>query len=137
MRTIAASGMGLILFSSALAFPALAATSPAIHQFDDLALSPMGDKTATVESDDPGNLTEEPHGAVIVRDAAGKSIGHSDPVWSPKGDALLFLATDEKAGKTTLYRAATGAPQSLAVISGVANTPRYSSDGGRIALLVT
>src|SRR6185437_3188102 len=146
MRTIAASGMGLILFSSALAFPALAATSPAIHQFGDLALSPMGDKTATVESDDPGNLTEEPHGAVIVRDAAGKSIGHydpctacrySDPVWSPKGDALLFLATDEKAGKTTLYRAATGAPQSLAVISGVANTPRYSSDGGRIALLVT
>ena len=126
-----------------LATPAIAAP---IHQFDDLALAPAGDKVAAVESDDPGNLTEEPHGTVVVRDAGGKIIAHydpcaacrySDPVWSPKGDALLFLAADEKAGKTTLYRAASGNPQSLTVMTGVANTPRFSSDGARVALLVT
>ena len=137
--------MKAIILSSALllATPAIAAP---IHQFSDLALTPVGDKTATVESDDPGNLAEEPHGAVVVRDAAGTVIAHydpcatcrySDPAWSSKGDALVFLAADEKASKTTLYRAASGNPQSLAVISGVANTPRFSADGGRIALLVT
>jgi len=49
----------------------------------------------------------------------------------------VFLAADEKAGKTTLYRAAGGKAQSLTVISGVANTPRFSADGARIAILAT
>ncbi len=134
----------------ALAATLLSATpviaAPAIHQFSDLALSPDGGKTATVESDDPGNLADEPHGTVVVRDAGGNVVAHydpctacrySDPVWSPKADALVFLAADEKVGKTTLYRAASGNPLSLAVISGVANSPRFSADGAQIALLVT
>ena len=128
-----------------LATPALAATS-AMHQFADLALAPDGGKTATVESDDPGNLTEEPHGAVVVRDVSGKVVAHydpcstcryADPAWSPKGDMLLFLAKDDKAGKTTLYGVQSGNPKALTVIDGVANTPRYSPDGTRIALLAT
>jgi dipeptidyl aminopeptidase/acylaminoacyl peptidase len=126
-----------------LATPAMAAP---IHQFSDLALAPAGDKLAVVESDDPGNLADEPHGTVVVRDAGGKIIAHydpcttcrySNPVWSPKGDAFVFLAADEKAGKTTLYRVASGNPQSLTVLSGVANTPLFSADGTRIALLAT
>ncbi len=153
MQNIAASGLvlglsGFCLSVLGLSGAAFAAPAPsgAIHQFDDLALAPAGDKTATVESDDPGNLTDEPHGAVIVRDAGGKIVAHYDPcaacrysgmAWSPKGDALVFLAVDEKAGKTTLYRVADGKTQSLTVISGVANTPRFSADGARIALLVT
>ena len=106
----------------------------------------MAGSSATVESDDPGNLTDEPHGTVVVRDASGKIVAHYDPctqcrysglAWSPKGDALVFLAADDKAGKTTLYRVAAGKPQALTVIAGVANTPLFSSDGARIALLAT
>ena len=124
MRSIAAlcAGLGfsgLCLSGLGLSGSAFAAPAPSgvIHQFDDLALAPAGDKTATVESDDPGDLTDEPHGAVIVRDEGGKIVAHYDPcaacrysgtAWSPKGDALVFLAADEKAGKTTLYRAANG-----------------------------
>jgi dipeptidyl aminopeptidase/acylaminoacyl peptidase len=138
MLKLAPLCLGLCLASPALAAP--------IHQFSDLALAPAGDKLATVESDDPGNLADEPHGAVVARDASGKIIAHYDPcaqcrysglAWSPQGDALVFLAADEKAGKTTLYRAASGKSQSLTVIAGVANTPLFSSDGTRIALLAT
>ena len=133
----------IALASLFLATPAFAATG-AIHQFSDLALAPGGDKVATVESDDPGNLADEPHGQVVVRDGTGKIIAHYDPctqcrysgaAWSPKGDALVFLATDEKAAKTTLFRAVSSSVQPLTMISGVANTARFSADGNRIALI--
>ena len=132
-----------ILASLLFATPALAAP---IHQFGDLALAPAGDKLATVESDDPGNLAQEPHGQVVVRDLAGKIIAHYDPcadcrysgtVWSPRGDALVFLGADDKSGKTTLFRAEAGKAQPLTNVSGVANSPRFSADGARVALLVT
>jgi dipeptidyl aminopeptidase/acylaminoacyl peptidase len=136
--------MKVLVFASLLmATPALALPT---HQFSDLALAPVGDKLAAVESDDPGNLAEEPHGKIVVRDQSGKIIAHYDPcagcrysgtVWSPKGDILLFLAADDKAGKTTLYRAGPGGVQPLTTILGVANTPRFSFDGARVALLVT
>lgn len=146
MRTFAASGIGLFLSCSALIVPALAATSPAMHEFSDLALSSDGSQTATVESDDPGNLPDEPHGAVVVRNAGGTVVAHydpcaqcrySDPAWSPRGDVLVFLATDDKAHKTTLYGVRSGKAQPLTEISGIANTPRFSADGARIALLAT
>src|SRR5215831_20261141 len=109
------------------AAPALAAGTT-VHQFSDLALAPAGDRTATVESDDPGNLADEPHGAVIVRGPDGKVVAHFDPcknchyanpTFSPKGE-LVFLANDEKAGKTTLYRVPDGVPRPLTVIAGIA-----------------
>ena len=135
----------------ALILPALLLSAPAFaanvtHQFADLALAPDGGRTATVESDDPGNLAEEPHGAIVVRDAGGAAVAHydpcstcryADPAWSPKGNMLVFLAADDKTGKTTLYGIQSGSPKALAVIEGVANTPRFSPDGTRIALLAT
>jgi hypothetical protein len=126
-----------VLISLLITTPALAAP---IHQFGDLALAPDGGKTATVESDDPGNLADEPHGQVVVRDQAGKIVVHYDPcaqcrysgtAWSPKGDALVFLATDEKAAKTILFRAVASSVQPLTTIAGFANTPRFSPDGTR------
>ena len=58
--------------------PALAAAT-IIHQFSDLALEPAGDRTATVESDDPGNLPDEPHGRIVVRGADGSMLASFDP----------------------------------------------------------
>ncbi|MGH6827404.1 MAG: S9 family peptidase, partial [Rhizomicrobium sp.] len=126
-----------------LATPASAAS---IHQFSGLALSPRGDLTATIESDDAGNLAEEPHGTVVVRDAQGEVVAdydpcagcrYSGPAFSPKDGSLVFLAADDKSGKTTLYRALGSRARPLAAISGVANTARYSADGSRIAFLAT
>jgi dipeptidyl aminopeptidase/acylaminoacyl peptidase len=116
-----------------------------IRQFDALALSPAGDRTADVEALDPGNLPALPHGTVVVRGADGKVVAQYDPckickysdtAWSAKG-MLSFVATDEAAGKATLFVADKTAPRVAVVISGVANTLRWSPDGARIALLVT
>ncbi|HEY4275771.1 MAG TPA: S9 family peptidase [Rhizomicrobium sp.] len=126
-----------------LSTPALAAP---IHNFSDLALSPDGGKTATVESHDPGGQAEEPHGVITVRDAGGKVIAHYDPckqcrysglTWSPKNDALIFLGADDKAHQTSLFSAAANTAKTLTVIKGIANTPRFSPDGARIAILAT
>jgi len=126
------------------ATPALAAATT-IHQFSDLALAPAGDRTATVESDDPGNLPDEPHGGVVLRGPDGKVFARFDPcktcryanpAFSPEGE-LVFLAADEKAGKTTLFHVPNNVPRPLTVINGIANTVRFSPDGNQIALLVT
>ena len=117
-----------------------------IRDHNHLALSAKGDRVANVEADDPGNLAEEPHGRVVVRDTQGKVVGsydpcktckYSDTAWSPSSGALAFIATDRKAGTATLYAVKNGKPQRLTVVSGVANTVRYAPDGSRIGLLVT
>ncbi len=139
------------LISSALLCIGVLATSAAsaapvvIHQFEALALAPGGDRTATVELNDPGNLPQLPHGAVVVRGADGKiqsrfdpckTCKYSDTAWSSKGD-LAFIASDEKAGTATLYVADKGAARVVVTLKGNANTARWSPDASRIALFAT
>jgi dipeptidyl aminopeptidase/acylaminoacyl peptidase len=125
--------------------PAYAA-SVVVHDFDHLAISADGKRIVDVEADDPGNLPEEAHGHVTVRGAGGKILAtydpckackYSDPAFSPQSDTFAFLASDEKAHKTTLFVVAGGKVRSLSVLDGVANTIRWSPDGTRIALLAT
>ena len=49
----------------------VASAQPAstIHNFEKLSLAPGGDRIVNVENVDPGNMTKEPHGAVVVRGA--------------------------------------------------------------------
>ena len=138
MRWIPALGIWLAIVST----PAASAT---IHQFSDLALAPQGDRTATVESDDPGNLSNEPHAKIVVRGPGGIELlsfdpcptcRYANPSFSVQGE-LVFLATDEKKGQTTLFHVPGGVPRPVAVISGIANTVRFSPDGSQIGLLVT
>ncbi|MGN6515996.1 MAG: S9 family peptidase [Rhizomicrobium sp.] len=115
-----------------------------LHTFDRLSLSPAGDRVVDVEASDPGNLTHEPHGAVVVRGADGKAIATYDPcktckyadtAWSHDGSALAFTGT--ASGKTTLYVVKGGKLRAAAVVNGVANTLRFSPHGSRLAALVT
>src|SRR6185312_11766575 len=46
-------------------------------------------------------------------------------------------ATDRKKGTATLYAVEKNQPHALAVVKGIANDPRFSPDGMRIALLAT
>jgi dipeptidyl aminopeptidase/acylaminoacyl peptidase len=123
-----------------------ATESVVIRDHDALALSPAGDRVADVEALDPGNLPEEAHAAVVVHAADGKLIAQYDPcktckyadtAWSPKGNALAFLATDSAAGKVTLYVVEKSVLREVTTVAGVANTARWSPDGMRVALLVT
>jgi len=145
MRSIAI-GASLLLAMTVEANAAQSARPKTIiHTYDALSLAANG-RVADVEADDPGNLQDEAHGHVTVRDASGKilasydpckSCKYSDTAFSPKGEALAFIATDEKTSKAMLMVASNAAPRTIATIDGVANTVRWSPDGSRIALLAT
>jgi dipeptidyl aminopeptidase/acylaminoacyl peptidase len=136
-----------MLGAAALFACAIATADPVvIRQHDALALAPAGDRVVDVEALDPGNLPEEPHGAVVLRAAGGKLLAQYDPCaackytdtgWTPRGDAFAFIGTDSKGGKAAIYVVAAGKLRAAAVIDGVANTVRWSPDGATIALLVT
>ena len=133
-------------FLLAFAASAAAAAPVTIRDHDHLALSPAGDRIVDVEASDPGNLADDPHGAVVLRDAGGKTLAsfdpcktcrYSDTAWAPSGTAFAFIATDRKAGKATLTVVENNKPRAAATISGIADDVRWSPDGARIALLVT
>jgi dipeptidyl aminopeptidase/acylaminoacyl peptidase len=124
-----------------LAAALLASTSPAaaqaLHQYGALAIAPTGDRIAAVESSGS-------HGVVTVRAVAdGRVLRTIDPCktctysglsFAPNGD-LVFLVRDTAAVRLTYADAK--AVRTIATIAGIAQTPRVSPDGKRIALLVT
>jgi dipeptidyl aminopeptidase/acylaminoacyl peptidase len=122
-----------IILAAGVAQPALAAPK----QFGGLALSPAGDRIASVEG--------EGHAKIVLRRIDGTAIGTLDPcpvcsysglTFAPDG-ALAFLARDRKAGTVTLELNEGDQTRALATVKGIAQTPRFAADGKRIALLVT
>ncbi|MFL6731717.1 MAG: S9 family peptidase, partial [Sphingomicrobium sp.] len=132
-----------LLAAAAAALPVSAAAAT-LHQYSALALSPAGDRVATVESDAQANATTKPHGRIVVRSASSgmilealdpcRTCDYSGLTFAPDG---RFLVLARENGKTRLMEAAKGGPATLATISGIAEDPRFSQDGRRIALLVT
>jgi dipeptidyl aminopeptidase/acylaminoacyl peptidase len=133
--------MRLVLAAALLASAATPAFAAApIRHFADLALAPRGDRVASVES------VGEAHGVITLRAAKdGKVLATIDPcaacsysdlTFAPDG-TLAWLARDKKTGTVTLAVSNGAAPRTIATIAGVAQHPRFSPDGKRIALLVT
>ena len=120
-----------------LSSPALA---QGVHQYGGLALSPRGDRIATIES------AGGDHAAVTLRSAAdGRVVGTFDPCktcgysglsFAPNGD-LVFLARDREKGTVALDYSNGRTTRTLATVQGIAQTPRVSPDGRSVALLVT
>ncbi|WP_294189981.1 S9 family peptidase [uncultured Sphingomonas sp.] len=120
----------------ATAAPALAQT---IHQYGPLAIAPTGDRVAAVENG-------AARGVITLRSAAdGRILRTIDPcatctysglTFAPNGD-LVFLARDTKASSVRLMDADAKATRTIATVAGIAQTPRVSPDGKRVALLVT
>ncbi len=140
--------MRLVLAAALLlsAAPVLA-QSPherSMHEFGGLALSADGTRTATVESDLEANAPAMSHGHIILRSAATGAVletidpctacAYSSLTFAPDG-RLVFLARD--GGTTRLMEANGKGARTLATVEGIAETPRFSPDGKRIALLVT
>ncbi|HEX5237950.1 MAG TPA: S9 family peptidase [Sphingomicrobium sp.] len=124
-----------------LSVPASAAT---LHEYGSIALSPSGDRVAAIESDSVADSTATPHGRIVIRSAStGAVLSTLDPcpscdysnlTFAPDG-RLAFLESGN--GSTQLMVAGAGAPVALTRIDGIAQAPRFSPDGRRIALLVT
>ncbi|MBB3349250.1 S9 family peptidase [Sphingomonas sp. BK069] len=133
--------MRLILFTLPLLAAATPLSAQVIHQYGALALAPTGDRVAAVESGGG-------HGAVTIRRVADGAIVRTiDPcatcsytglTFAPDG-ALLFLARDPATPGVRLLRAdaSASAPRLIATVAGIAQTPRVSPDGRRVALLIT
>ncbi|MGY2733458.1 prolyl oligopeptidase family serine peptidase [Sphingomonas sp. UYP23] len=134
--------MRLSLFAfllAASASPALAA--PTVHSYGGLALSAQGDRIATIDGEGGGGKS-----GITIRTTSGKVLRSFDPcgtvcsvsglTFAPDG-SLAYLTRDKKAGRVTLFVDHDGKPHTVATITGIAQTPRFSPDGLRIALLVT
>ena len=129
------------LAGASLSVPASAAT---LHEYAGLALSPSGDRVAAIETDAIPDATRKEHGHIVIRSAStGKILSSLDPcatcdysglAFAP-GGRLVYLQRAK--GTTKLMIQGAGAPVTLATIEGIAQEPRFSPDGKRIALLVT
>jgi dipeptidyl aminopeptidase/acylaminoacyl peptidase len=136
----------LALLPALLLVPA-AADAATIRTFGSLALSPAGDRIATLESVQDLDANTATRAVVTLREATtGRVVatydpcatcGYSDPTFAPDG-TLAFLARDRAAGTARLMVAPRGrAVRAVATVTGLANTPRFAPDGRRVALLVT
>ena len=136
--------MRLELVAAVGALVSTPAGASTLHQYASLALSPAGDRIATVESDAAANATAKAHGKVVIRSAANGAVmtkidpcadcDYSGLVFSPDG-GLVYLARQK--GTTRLMRVSGTQSAAIATIPGIAQEPRFSPDGRRIALLVT
>lgn len=124
-----------------------AAPAPLVRQHHDLALSPNGDRIAALEVSETGEEGKTPHDVVVVRSTKDGSIletfdpcpacRYHSPAWSPKGDALAFVAVDLSAHTASLQVAETGKLRSAASLNGIGEQARWSPDGRTIAFLAT
>ncbi len=118
-----------------------------IRLYHDVMISPDGEQVATVEADDPLNTEADPHDLVVIRARAdGHVIAQYDPcascfyagaAWSPDSSALVFVASNRHARTATLHLVRDGKVTTLLDFPGLLETPRWSPDGSRIAVLAT
>lgn len=127
---------------AATSAPALAAP---LHSYSGLALSAAGDRVASVEENEDA-AAKPAHGRIVMRSAKdGKILATLDPcaqctysglTFGP-GGTLAYLQRDRASGVVALALADGKTTRTIASVKGIAQTPRFSPDGRKIALLVT
>lgn len=136
--------MRLSLASALCALLSMPAGAATLHEYGGLAMSPTGDRVASIESDVAADSTARPHGKIVIRSVADGHVlktidpcaqcGYSDLTYSPDG-RLAFI--ERAKGAAYLMIDATDSPSKVATIEGIAQDPRFSPDGKRIAILET
>ena len=137
--------MRLALAAALLAATAAPALAAPLHSYSGLALSAAGDRVASVEEEE-GATAKPAHGRIVVRSAKdGKILATLDPcaqctysglTFGP-GGTLAYLQRDRANGVVALALADGKTTRTVASVKGIAQTPRFSPDGRKIALLVT
>ena len=137
--------MRLALAAALLAATAAPAFAAPLHSYSGLALSAAGDRVASVEENE-GDAAKPAHGRIVVRSAKdGKILATIDPcaqcsysglTFGP-GGTLAYLQRDRATGVVALALADGKTTRTIASVKGIAQTPRFSPDGKKIALLVT
>jgi dipeptidyl aminopeptidase/acylaminoacyl peptidase len=139
------SPMRLALAAALLAATAAPALAAPLHSYSGLALSAAGDRVASVEEEE-GATAKPAHGRIVVRSAKnGKVLATLDPcaqcsysglTFGP-GGALAYLQRDRASGVVALALADGKTTRTIASVKGIAQAPRFSPDGKKIAVLVT
>jgi dipeptidyl aminopeptidase/acylaminoacyl peptidase len=139
------SSMRLALAAALLAATSAPAQAAPLHSYSGLALSAAGDRVASVEENE-GDAAKPAHGRIVVRSAKdGKILATIDPcaqctysglTFGP-GGTLAYLQRDRATGIVALALADGKTTRVIASVKGIAQTPRFSPDGKKIALLVT
>ena len=137
-----------MIFTTLAAAAAFAAQAPApagLHQYQDVVISPQGDRVASVDAVEGAPGERPAHPAIVIRSVkTGEVLERIDPcqtcryaglAWSPNGEALAFVAADGKAGTAVIAVSAKGAVRTVTTVKGLAETPRWSPGGERIAYL--
>ncbi len=111
-----------------------------VHQYGALALSPKGDRVASIETIAPS------HSAIVVRRVSDGGIAqtidvcstcsYGAPAFASDGRIAFVARQADKPGALVMIADTTGARQ-VATVAGIASTPRFSPDGKRLALLAT
>jgi dipeptidyl aminopeptidase/acylaminoacyl peptidase len=137
------SPMRLALAAALLAATSAPAVAAPLHSYSGLAISAAGDRVASVEEEEGAKPA---HGRIVVRSAKdGKVLATLDPcaqctysglTFGP-GGALAYLQRDRASGVVALALADGKTTRTIASVKGIAQTPRFSPDGKKIALLVT
>jgi len=137
--------MRLALAAALLAATSAPARAAPLHSYSGLAMSAAGDRVASVEEEE-GATAKPAHGRIVVRSAKdGKVLATLDPcaqctysglTFGP-GGALAYLQRDRASGVVALALADGKTTRTIASVKGIAQTPRFSPDGRKIALLVT
>ena len=133
--------MRVLILAALLTSTAGPALAQSVHQYGGLAIAPAGDRIAAIESGGGAG-----HAKVTVRAVqTGAVLRTIDPcaactysgVTFGSDGRVAFLSRDRRAGTTLLMVDDGRGVHTVATIAGIAQTPRFSPDGKRLALLVT
>ena len=135
-----------LLIATALASVASTPTAAAtLRQYNDIALSPSGDRVAAVESDAEPNAPRLPPERIVIRNARTGAVlttvdqcagcRYSDPTFLPDG-RLLGIVKDGSKTRLILV-GADGHPATLSEFQGIAQKPLLSPDGRSVSVLAT
>ena len=134
--------LAILLASLSYAQPADPRIAPlltelaSVHQFDQIAISPDGKRAAWIEAD-VIYISELNSKSAPLRVAPPKPSSTRELAWSPDNSAIAFLSDREKKGQMQLYITGStgGKPRKLTNLTGYLTDPRFSPNGGNIAVL--
>jgi dipeptidyl aminopeptidase/acylaminoacyl peptidase len=136
------------LVAALFAVPVAALGSPALHDFDTVAIAPDGHHIASIETQDAGSDSDAP-ASLMIRDMKGGSVAVplpctagpdckvDSPTWSANGQlAFLVSRPDQGVAEIDTVDAAGGGVRRVLSFNGTLDRLRYGP-GNRLAVLAT